>query len=108
MPFFFFPVHDYCVEVYTGDKFGAGTDANVYLEICGDRGDTGQRHLHGTRTDGKMFERKMVRLGIFVCFITTVVLALDIFKKIIQMLFIGNILTEFFFFLNGVSGQEAY
>lgn len=81
MPFFFSPVHDYCVEVYTGDKFGAGTDANVYLEICGDRGDTGQRHLHGTRTDGKMFERKMVRLGIFVCFITTVVLALDIFKK---------------------------
>ena len=64
MPFFS-PVHDYCVEVYTGDKFGAGTDANVYLEVCGDRGDTGQRHLHGTRTDGKMFERKMVRLGFF-------------------------------------------
>ena len=67
-PFFSSPVRDYYVEVYTGDKFGAGTDANVYLEICGDRGDTGERHLHGTRTDGKMFEREMVRL-----------LALDVF-----------------------------
>ena len=61
--FFFFwsPVHEYYVEVYTGDNFGAGTDANVYLEICGERGDTGKRHLHGTRTEGKMFERNMVR-----------------------------------------------
>ena len=106
MPFFFSPVHDYCVEVYTGDKFGAGTDANVYLEICGDRGDTGQRHLHGTRTDGKMFERKMVRLGIFVCFMTTVVLALDIFKKSYACYLLG------IYWLKekqiGVSGQEAY
>ncbi|XP_070194990.1 lipoxygenase homology domain-containing protein 1-like isoform X2 [Littorina saxatilis] len=52
------PVKEYYVEVYTGDANFAGTDANVYLEIFGDRGDTGKRHLHGTKAPGNMFEKK--------------------------------------------------
>ena len=67
VPFLLSPVHEYYVEVFTGDKFGAGTDANVYLQLFGERGDTGKRHLHGTKTDGKMFESGMVRC-VFVFF----------------------------------------
>jgi hypothetical protein len=35
------PVLKYTVEVYTGNKTGAGTDANVFLTIFGEYGDTG-------------------------------------------------------------------
>ena len=31
----------YHVYVYTGDKFGAGTDANVYILLFGEEDDTG-------------------------------------------------------------------
>ena len=51
----------YVVEVYTGDKSGAGTDANVYLQIIGKRGDTGIRKLLRSREPGKKFECGKVR-----------------------------------------------
>jgi retinitis pigmentosa 1 len=35
----------YEVSVTTGDLWNAGTDANVYLTVYGDRGDTGVRQL---------------------------------------------------------------
>lgn len=35
------PVLKYIVDVYTGNKMGAGTDANVFINIFGDLGDTG-------------------------------------------------------------------
>ena len=35
------PVVKYAVDVYTGDKRYAGTDANVFINIFGDIGDTG-------------------------------------------------------------------
>ena len=31
----------YHVHVVTGDKFGAGTDANVYIHLYGEDDDTG-------------------------------------------------------------------
>lgn len=31
--------------VHTGDRSGAGTDANVYIILYGTLGDTGKRHL---------------------------------------------------------------
>lgn len=31
----------YHVHVYTGDKFGAGTDANVFITLFGEVDDTG-------------------------------------------------------------------
>ena len=38
-------VHTYQVRVQTSDVSGAGTDADVYVKLCGTRGDTGKRHL---------------------------------------------------------------
>ena len=43
----------------TGDKWGAGTDANVFLSLFGDRGDTGERKLLKSQNRNK-FERKQV------------------------------------------------
>ncbi|XP_050409617.1 lipoxygenase homology domain-containing protein 1 [Patella vulgata] len=50
----------YTVNVYTGDKSGCGTDANVFLNIFGDRGDMGERKLHQSETHRDKFERKQV------------------------------------------------
>ncbi|XP_046584646.1 LOW QUALITY PROTEIN: lipoxygenase homology domain-containing protein 1-like [Haliotis rubra] len=50
-------VYKYHVEVFTGDVKYAGTDANVYIQIYGDRGDTGTRHLHGSYTNANKFEQ---------------------------------------------------
>ena len=35
----------YEVSVFTGSMWGAGTDANVYVNIYGENGDTGERFL---------------------------------------------------------------
>ncbi|GFR86808.1 lipoxygenase-like protein domain-containing protein 1 [Elysia marginata] len=40
------PVIKYEVSVMTGDLWNAGTEANVYLTIYGDRGDSGVRQLY--------------------------------------------------------------
>ncbi|CAF4073398.1 unnamed protein product, partial [Rotaria sordida] len=48
----------YIVDVYTGDKFGCGTNANVYCTIYGDKGDTGERELSHSETHTDKFERK--------------------------------------------------
>jgi hypothetical protein len=50
---------EYVVKVYTGDKFGAGTDANVYVNMTGEFGDTGERHLKDSNNVNK-FERNKV------------------------------------------------
>ena len=57
----FFTVIQYVAEVYTGDKRGAGTDANVFLNIFGEQGDTGERPLKKSKTNRNKFERKQVR-----------------------------------------------
>ena len=36
----------YKVEVYTGSEPNSGTDADVYLQIFGTRGDAGKRQLY--------------------------------------------------------------
>ena len=43
--------------MYTGDVKGAGTDANVFVNIYGDQGDTGERKLHKSETNRDKFER---------------------------------------------------
>ena len=53
-------VKTYQVDVYTGDKFGCGTDANVYCTIFGDKGDTGKRQLERSETHTNKFERKQL------------------------------------------------
>ncbi|XP_064294800.1 lipoxygenase homology domain-containing protein 1 [Phalacrocorax carbo] len=50
-------VHTYKINVFTGDMYGAGTDANVFLNIYGDLGDTGERKLSKSETNFNKFER---------------------------------------------------
>ncbi|KAJ3604783.1 hypothetical protein NHX12_026835, partial [Muraenolepis orangiensis] len=52
--------HGYSVSVMTGDVYGAGTDANVFLTIYGDLGDTGERKLRKSETNSNKFERGSV------------------------------------------------
>ena len=54
------PLVNYTVEVTTGKKMGAGTDANVFLNIFGDYGDTGDRFLEKSSTNRNKFERDQV------------------------------------------------
>lgn len=44
----------YKVSVTTGDRRGAGTDANVFINIVGKLGKSGDRQLEG---QGNNFER---------------------------------------------------
>ncbi|XP_071658812.1 lipoxygenase homology domain-containing protein 1 [Patagioenas fasciata] len=50
-------VHTYKISVFTGDIYGAGTDANVFLNIYGDLGDTGERKLSKSEMNFNKFER---------------------------------------------------
>lgn len=50
----------------TGDLNGAGTDANVFLTIYGDLGDTGERKLGKSETNNNKFERGCVRKSLFI------------------------------------------
>ncbi|XP_073676001.1 lipoxygenase homology domain-containing protein 1-like [Garra rufa] len=52
--------HTYKVSVRTGDMYGAGTDANVFLSIYGDLGDTGERKLSKSESSSNKFERGAV------------------------------------------------
>ncbi|XP_048219317.1 lipoxygenase homology domain-containing protein 1 isoform X3 [Perognathus longimembris pacificus] len=47
----------YRVTVCTGELEGAGTDANVYLCLYGDVGDTGERLLYNCRNNTNLFEK---------------------------------------------------
>ncbi|XP_061887966.1 lipoxygenase homology domain-containing protein 1-like [Entelurus aequoreus] len=44
----------------TGDMYGAGSDANVFLTIYGDLGDTGERKLSKSENNSNKFERGSV------------------------------------------------
>ena len=57
---FYLTVVKYNVSVHTSDKFGAGTDANVFCNIFGEMGDTGERPLSKSATNRNKFERKNV------------------------------------------------
>jgi hypothetical protein len=50
-------VKQYVVHVFTGNVNGAGTDANVYLTIFGEMGDSGERKLLKSETHQNKFER---------------------------------------------------
>ncbi len=49
----------YRVFVYTGNKWGAGTDAGVYLKMFGELHETDEIQLKDSLTNKKMFERKV-------------------------------------------------
>lgn len=52
-------VNSYEIHVFTGTMWGAGTDANVYINIYGETGDTGERHLKKSNSLNK-FEKGQV------------------------------------------------
>jgi len=54
----------YQVDVYTGDVWGGGTDANIYITLYGDRGDTGVRQLYA-ETKGVYFKQGQVGRFLF-------------------------------------------
>uniref|UniRef100_A0AAY4A0E6 PLAT domain-containing protein n=1 Tax=Denticeps clupeoides TaxID=299321 RepID=A0AAY4A0E6_9TELE len=49
-------INTYEVHVFTGSAWGSGTDAKVYINVYGDNGDTGERHLRKSNHLNK-FER---------------------------------------------------
>ena len=61
--FYHFPVHKYQVELYTGEEEKAGTEVNVYLQLFGERGDSGPRKLLKANNNNKdMFKPGQVSL----------------------------------------------
>ena len=54
---FFSLVKKYVVDVYTGDVLRGGTNANVFLQIFGDKGDSGEKKLVKSETHTDKFER---------------------------------------------------
>ena len=56
------PVVKYEVSVVTGNLWNAGTDADVYLTLYGDRGDTGVRQLFSASKD-QIFRKGQVSVG---------------------------------------------
>lgn len=58
------PVARYRVTVCTGELEGAGTDANVYLCLFGDVGDTGERLLYNCRNNTDLFEKGNVSIEV--------------------------------------------
>ena len=43
--------YQYQVHIYTGDKWGAGTDANVLITIFGEDGDSGEKKLDNNKNN---------------------------------------------------------
>lgn len=56
----FFVVVVYDVTVLTGDLWNAGTSANVYMTIYGERGDTGVRQLYTAAGEPEKFRMGQV------------------------------------------------
>ena len=57
---------EYEVKVYTGDVWGAGTDANILINLFGENGDTGERELKDSNNINK-FERNKVCINVSKC-----------------------------------------
>ena len=52
----------YTVHVITGDFTGGGTDANVFITVFGNKGDSGERPLSKSETHRDKFEKGNVSL----------------------------------------------
>ena len=77
----------YLVQVYTGSKSRAGTDANVYINVFGERGDTGVRPLKQSKTNRNKFEKGKVG---------PVIPILTIFKNIFFFLYTARPSFEYY------------
>lgn len=57
-----FSVAMYKVHVVTGDLWNAGTEADVYIAIYGEKGDTGCRQLHRSMKSQKHMKGQVSEL----------------------------------------------
>ena len=73
----------YEVVVYTGDRWAASTDANVYVTIFGSHGDSGKRYLQHSRNNDAKFKRNQV----FIVFFS--------FKIVIVLIYFFHIVCDF-------------
>ena len=55
----------YKIEVETGNLSGADTEAPISINIIGERGDSGERRLYLSQTEGKMFSQGKVEIYLF-------------------------------------------
>jgi hypothetical protein len=53
-------VKHYTIKTFTGDVWRAGTDANVYCTVYGERGDSGKLQLKQSSTNRNKFERNQM------------------------------------------------
>lgn len=60
---FLFSVAMYKVHVVTGDLWNAGTEADVYIAINGEKGDTGCRQLHRSMKSQKHMKGQVSELN---------------------------------------------
>lgn len=63
----------YVCDVHTGSKRGAGTDANVFLNVFGLLGDTGDRPLNKSSINFNKFESGNVRIVLRCIFCSSVI-----------------------------------
>ena len=52
---------EYTLRVKTGSVFGAGTDANVFINLTGDLGDSGERQLKNSNNINKFEKNKVIK-----------------------------------------------
>ncbi|XP_074618352.1 lipoxygenase homology domain-containing protein 1-like isoform X3 [Acropora palmata] len=53
----------YSVDIYTGDKWFAGTDANVLITIFGEKGDSGEKKLDKSRNNFERGQKDSFRIS---------------------------------------------
>lgn len=63
------PVTVYKVHVTTGDLWNAGTEADVYISVYGERGDTGSRQLLRSQTSKKFLKGQVSERAFFDMFV---------------------------------------
>ncbi|XP_047417154.1 oxygen-regulated protein 1 isoform X1 [Sciurus carolinensis] len=54
------PVVVYEIRIYTGTKSGAETESNVFINLIGTRGDSGNRKLHQSKSNKTRFQRGQI------------------------------------------------
>jgi len=76
----------YTAEVHTGQKRGSGTDANVFLNVFGLMGDTGDRPLESSSTNRNKFENGNVSIIIYFFIITMKLYNYAMLSRIVIMI----------------------
>lgn len=57
------------MKVYTGKTSGAGTDANVFINLYGEKHDSGERQLKDSADNMNKFETGSVSNDVFLNFL---------------------------------------